>query len=210
MILGKIKWWIFGILAIGVGGYPAMYLMASEKINLLRSKPDILLESGLWNTGFYGHIVFGGIALMIGWLQFHKPTRAKYPKLHRNMGKVYIGAVAISGICSLYIAFFATGGLIPALGFHCLGILWLVSTAGAYYYIRKRDFIRHEYFMIYSYAACFGAVTLRLWLPLLTMAYGDFIPAYKVVAWLSWVPNIMIAYYLVNKLKKSRVRVKPA
>jgi hypothetical protein len=55
--------------------------------------------------------------------------------------------------------------------------------------------------MIYSYAACFAAVTLRLWLPLLVIGFGDFIKAYTVVAWLCWVPNILVAYLIVRKLR---------
>lgn len=55
--------------------------------------------------------------------------------------------------------------------------------------------------MIYSYAACFAAVTLRIWLPLLTAAFlGDFIKAYTIVAWLCWVPNIIVAYFIVRRL----------
>ncbi len=205
MFLQKFKWWVFGFLAIGVGLYPLMYVLSSEKINLLRSKPDLLLESSLWNTGFYAHIVFGGIALMIGWLQFYAPLRKKRPKLHRNLGKIYIITVLISGIASLYIAFFATGGLIPSLGFYGLGIVWLTTTIGAYYYARNKNFVQHEYFMIYSYAGCFGAVTLRIWLPLLTLIIGDFLPAYKIVAWLAWVPNLVVAYFIVNRLTKKRL-----
>jgi len=204
-MLQKIKWWIFGVLSVGVGLYPFMYVLSLEKINLLRSKPDILLASDLWNIGFYAHIILGGIALMIGWMQFSNRLRRNKPKLHRNLGKTYVGAVLLSGIGALYIAFFATGGLIPSLGFYGLALVWLVSTLGAYYYARQRNFVQHEYFMIYSYAACFGAVTLRLWLPLLTWLMGDFIAAYKIVAWLAWVPNIAVAYYLVNRIIKKRL-----
>jgi len=48
--------------------------------------------------------------------------------------------------------------------------------------------------MIYSYAECFAAVTLRIWLPLLTLVLGEFLTAYRIVAWLCWVPNILFAY----------------
>ena len=60
--------------------------------------------------GFYGHIIFGGIALGIGWLQFNQRLRIRNLSLHRNLGKVYLGAVGISGVCAIYIGSFATGG----------------------------------------------------------------------------------------------------
>lgn len=52
--------------------------------------------------------------------------------------------------------------------------------------------------MVYSYALCFSAVTFRLWLPLLIWLFSDFTPAYQLVAWLCWIPNLLVAY-LLNK-----------
>jgi hypothetical protein len=48
--------------------------------------------------------------------------------------------------------------------------------------------------MVYSFAACFALVALRIWLPLLTVAFdGTFVPAYRTVAWLCWAPNMAFA-----------------
>lgn len=55
--------------------------------------------------------------------------------------------------------------------------------------------------MIYSYAACFAAVTLRVWLPLLMIVSGDYLVAYIIVSWLCWVPNMVVANLIVKKLK---------
>ena len=56
--------------------------------------------------------------------------------------------------------------------------------------------------MIYSYALSFSAVTLRIWLPLLISQFNDFIIAYQIVAWLSWIPNLIVAHLMANKLIK--------
>ena len=53
--------------------------------------------------------------------------------------------------------------------------------------------------MLRSYALVFAAVTLRIELPLLTMGFGDFTPAYQVVAWLSWVPNALWAEWYIRR-----------
>lgn len=199
MNTNKVAWVVFAILAIGVGLYPAMYLFASGKIGLLFSKSDELVANTFWNIGFYGHIIFGGIALLIGWSQFSKKLRAKRLKLHRNLGKVYVAAALVSGTCAVGIGFFATGGWVSAMGFVLLGLVWLYTTSKAYFAIRKRDLNLHEGMMIYSYAACFAAVTLRLWLPLLTIIFGEFLIAYKIVAWLCWVPNLIFAHFWVKR-----------
>jgi len=99
----------------------------------------------------------------------------------------------------VYIGCYATGGLITTLGFISLGSIRLFTTSNAYFAIRKGDLTLHQGLMIYSYAACFAAATLCIWLPLLTVAYGDLVPAYRVWAWLCWVPSIAFAYFLCTQ-----------
>ncbi len=195
----KVAWIVFALLAIAIGLYPLTYFFIDREFGLLASKSDVVLSNVLWNVGFYGHILFGGLALLIGWTQFHKNWRKKYLQRHRNIGKVYTAAALISGGCGVYIAFYATGGLISMLGFLCLGVFWVFTTVKAYTAIRKKDILVHQAFMIYSYAACFAAVTLRIWLPLLSIAFGEFITAYRIVAWLCWVPNVVFAYFWIRR-----------
>lgn len=198
----RLAWFVFAFLAIGVSLYPLLYVnyaFQEGEFGIRLSKSEELIANSLWNIGFYGHVVFGGIALATGWVQFSKKIRRKRLQLHRNLGKVYVGAALISGACGVSIGFSATGGWIPALGFILLGLVWLYTTSSAYVAIRKKDLNLHEGMMIYSYAACFAAVTLRLWLPLLQITLGDFLIAYKIVAWLCWVPNIIFASVLVKK-----------
>jgi hypothetical protein len=58
--------------------------------------------------------------------------------------------------------------------------------------------------MIYSYAACLAAVTLRIYLPLFTFLFHDFNKAYSLVAWLCWIPNIIVAHYIIKKIQKPK------
>ncbi len=195
----RVAWVVLVILAIAVGLYPSLYLFIDREFGLLASKSESLLSNIVWNNGFYGHILFGGLALLIGWIQFSKKLRNANLKRHRNIGKVYVISAIVSGICGTYIGFYATGGLISSIGFISLGLIWLYTTIKAYFAVRKGDLQLHQGLMIYSYAACFAAVTLRIWLPLLSLAFGDFIIAYRVVAWLCWVPNIIFAYFWVHR-----------
>ncbi len=57
----------------------------------------------------------------------------------------------------------------------------------------------HRDWMIRNYALTFAAVTLRIWLPLLSEAAGiEFIDAYRTVAWLCWIPNLLIAQRIIK------------
>lgn len=195
----KLAWIIFGSLCVLISFYPLKYLLADKPIALLLSKSVELLSSNIYNTFFYTHIMLGGIALLIGWLQFSEKLRRNYIKLHRTIGKIYVASVLISGPAGFYIALFASGGFSPKLGFSIGALLWTIFTYLGYSSIRKGNIETHRKFMMYSYAGTFGAVTLRLWLPLLILAFGEFLMAYQIVAWLSWIPNMIMVYIILNK-----------
>jgi hypothetical protein len=192
-MIKKVSWILMGLFAVLVGLYPCIYFLADRKFGLLSSKTDFLLGDIFWNIGFYTHIVFGGVALLIGWIQFNSSLRNKYLQLHRVVGKIYVVAALFSSLAGIGIGIFATGGRQAALGFVCLGITWFTTTLMAYIYIRRKHVQQHQKMMIYSYAACFAAVTLRIWLPLLSAWLGDFTTAYRIVAWLCWIPNLVVA-----------------
>lgn len=200
----KSLWALFALMAISIGLYPGIYFLIDRKFGLLSSKDPGLLSNILWNAGFYAHIVPGGLALLIGWIQFSKGLRQTRLNFHRSIGKLYVLSALISALAAIYISFYSTGGLITFLGFFSLGCIWFGSTLTAYLTVKRGDLVLHEKYMIYSYAACFSAVTLRIWLPLLIMWYHDFIPAYRVVAWLCWVPNIIVAYLIIRGIHKQR------
>jgi Predicted membrane protein (DUF2306) len=202
-MLGKyLLWFVFGFLDLGVGLYPGMYFIIDRDFGLLSSKSDALLADVAWNAGFYTHIVLGGIAMLVGWTQFSSRIRNNHLRIHRTLGKIYVFSALPSGLAGLYIALFATGGLVAVLGFVCLAVGWFSTTLAAYLYIRKRKLVQHEKMMIFSYAFCFGAVTLRIWLPLLiNQMEGEFVPAYRIVAWLCWMPNVIFASLYTLRLK---------
>ncbi len=205
----KLTWIIFGGLCVVFSFYPLKYLLADKPVSLLLSKSVELLSSSLYNITFYSHITFGGIALLVGWLQFSKELRKKYVAFHRLIGKVYVVSVLASGIPGFYIALHASGGLSPQLGFSLGAMLWVFFTYQGFATIRRGNVHAHRQFMMYSYAGTFGAVTLRLWLPILVSIFGEFLLAYQVVAWLSWIPNLFIAYLVINKNTFFNLRWKP-
>lgn len=203
-ILNKIGWGIFVFFAIGVGLYPYGYLLSDTlaENGLLSSKPDLIKENIIWAFQFKVHIYLGAVALLTGWSQFIKKWRNKRLNFHRNLGKVYIIVVLLSGISGLYIAYFAEGGIPAQLGFTGLALSWLYTTIMAYTSIRKKKINDHQKWMIRSYALTFAAVTLRIWLPMFQYGFGmDFISAYVIIAWLCWVPNTIWAEWKVRRLE---------
>lgn len=201
-IINKTTWWIFSFLCVLVGLYPVIYFLMDRHFGLLSSKGQEVLTSQMWNSGFYGHIVFGGIALLIGWAQFSSKLRKTSIVLHKIIGKIYIFSVLISGVCGIYIAQFATGGISNVIGFSSMAIIWLTTTILAFKSIKQGNIKMHQNYMVYSYSVCFSAVTLRIWLPILSSLTGEFILAYQIVGWLSWVPNLIVAYFIIKRMNK--------
>lgn len=50
--------------------------------------------------------------------------------------------------------------------------------------------------MVRNFSLAFAAVMLRLYVPAAVLAGADF--AYAIIAWLCWVPNLVIAEWLFN------------
>lgn len=186
------------VLAVIIGMYPIIYFLIDRNFGLLSTKTPELLRSLSWNINFYIHIVFGGLALLIGWTQFNATYRSNNLLLHKRIGKLYVISVLLSALSGIYIGYYATGGIVTAVGFMSLGVVWFYTTLMAFIAIKNKDIIKHEKLMIYSYSFCFAAVTLRIWMPLLIGVSGDFNVGYSISAWLCWIPNIVVAYFIIK------------
>lgn len=113
------------------------------------------------------------------------------------MGRVYVAVVLVGGGGPLGLALGSDGGFVAHVGFGMLAVLWLTATVQAYRRIRAGDQISHRDWMIRSFALTLAAVALRLYLPLSQIAGIPFADAYQAVAWACWVPNLIVAEWLV-------------
>jgi hypothetical protein len=111
---------------------------------------------------------------------------------------LYVLAVVIGGVAALALAPHSFGGLIAHVGFGLLAVCWLGSTLNSYRHIRQRNLSMHRSWMIRSYALTLAAVTLRLYLPSSQVAGFPMTVAYPAIAWLCWVPNLLIAEWFIR------------
>lgn len=200
-----LTWILLAIACMSIGVYPLLYVLLDGKFGLLQLKADETLNALVWRISFYTHILTGGVALFIGWGQFVQAFRDRFSSWHRSVGMLYVVMVTLSGLASIYLSLFTSTGWIAGLGFGSLAVIWLSVTLRALQTARSKDFVNHEYLMVYSYSACCAAVTLRLWLPfLMGVLRFDFSVAYPIVAWLCWVPNLFVAWWIVSRKKYHR------
>ncbi len=199
--MSRFLFFLLAFFGIGVGLYPLAYLITDMSGSLLGLKKADLLNSAYYLPIFYTHIFAGAIALFVGWSQFSKKIRSWNLNFHRNVGKTYVIAVLLSGFSGFFIALFASGGIVAQSGFTSMSIVWLYTTIRAFLSVRKGDIANHQKWMIRSYAVCFAAVTLRLWLPIFGGVFHmEFLEGYRIIAWLCWVPNLFVAEYFVRKI----------
>jgi hypothetical protein len=87
-----------------------------------------------------------------------------------------------------------------------LAVAWLASGFMAYRHIRRKEIQSHRQWMVRNYAMTFAAVTLRLWLLTFQAAGVELSEAYITVAWLCWVPNLMVAELIVSRIRPGQRR----
>jgi uncharacterized membrane protein len=188
------------VLSFGVAGYALVVYGVLPLGSLVHPDMRAVFEAN--RLGIYAHVFGAAVALALGPLQFSSRLRNNYISLHRWLGRLYLGVgVMIGGLGGLYISFHAFGGFWARLGFTCLAIAWLYSGLRAYLAIRARKVASHRAWMIRNFALTFAAVTLRVYLPASMAAGIGFATAYPAIAWLCWVPNLVIAELLFNRTR---------
>lgn len=177
--------------------YP--YLTGDTDIGFLRTKQG-LLHDHFWWFSFYAHITTSVVVLLAGATQFKKSILNKLPRIHKTVGKVYILLILfITAPSGFYMGLKANGGLPAIISFCLLSILWFVFTLRAYQNALKHQWQIHENYMIRSYALTGSAITLRLYsmiLPSIILVRPN--EMYVTIAWLGWVPNLLLAEWIIN------------
>lgn len=193
-------WGLMAFLSVGVAGYayyavPAGGSPSPEVLANLFARPWLMAHAGLAAT-----------ALLIGPFQFLRAVR-RNRGLHRLLGRTYVMSCLVAGVAGLVLSFGSTAGPIAGLGFGTLAVSWLYTTGQAWRLARARRFDEHRRWMIRSFALTFAAVTLRLYLPFPAMMGLSFIEGYRAIAWLAWVPNLLVAEVY---LRREMARLQPA
>lgn len=161
-----------------------------------------------WRLAFYIHITSATLVLLLGLTQFSKSILQKAPQLHRRLGQLYISLILILAAPSGFLmGFYGSGGPWAQLAFVLQAIVWWGLSFWAYQTIRRKEVQAHARFMVRSYAMTLSAISLRgatflaaSW----KMQHGIFCPNpayswlcypdfYILIAWLSWIVNLLLA-----------------
>lgn len=163
-------------------------------------------------AGIGMHFAAGGIILALGCIQFVERIRARYPAVHRWIGRVYVTAAFLAGIGGLtFIAAKGTiGGTTMDVGFGIYGVLTAAAAIETYRHARARRLDIHRAWAMRLFALAIGSWLYRMeygfWF-LLADGAGhakDFSgPFDKLMAFFFYVPNLLVVEALLRAPRAS-------
>lgn len=176
------------------------YIPLNTNVSFLMIKQTEVVERPEYLYFFYTHVYTSIFVLLTGFLAIlRKGFRLK--NFHRNAGKIYIFLILIFAAPSgIYMGIFANGGFLSKISFVILGSLWWFTTFKAYQLARQKKFKEHKQWMWRSFALTISAITLRIWKVIIVyLFHPNPMDVYQIIAWLGWVPNIILIEYLITK-----------
>ncbi|MGV3539621.1 MAG: DUF2306 domain-containing protein [Rufibacter sp.] len=187
------------------------YLTFRYDVDFLLTKQS-LLHSTTWRVAFYTHITSSVVVMLAGLLQFVQPVLKYYPTIHRLLGRIYVLLILmVSAPSGLVMAVYASGGFWAKLSFGLISLLWWWFTWQAFQKAKKKNYRQHQYHMYRSYALTLSAISLRSYawlLPFFAQWHGlHGREMYVWVAWLSWIPNLLVAEFLIYRSRLRHQRV---
>lgn len=183
------------------------YIPYNTDVGFLRIKQHYI-HIDHWRIAFFVHVYASLWVLFAGFTQFSGWLLKNKPRLHRTLGYIYVADVLlVTGPAGLLMGFYANGGITSRIAFVALALLWIFCTAMAFIKAKQKNFKAHRNYMIRSYALTLSALTLRAWKYAITNSFElPPMDVYRSVAWLGWVPNILLAEWIIFSKRKKPVQ----
>ncbi len=176
------------------------YIPVSPNVSFLMIKQTEVTNRPEYLYFFYTHVYISIFVLLTGFLAILRKDFG-IKDLHQNVGKVYIFLILfLAAPSGIYMGIFANGGIYSKISFVILGCLWWFSTLNAYKLARQKKFKQHKQWMWRSFALTISAITLRMWKVIIVFLFHpDPMEVYQIIAWLGWIPNILLIEYLIAR-----------
>lgn len=194
----RIGWTLLVLLCLGISVYSARYLLHPPQT------PAQAQGNPLGVPWLFVHVAGSVTALALGALQFLPVLRRAAGPPHRWIGRVYVAGCLVGGAAGLILAPGSHAGPIASAGFGSLAVLWIAMTLLGWRAAVQGRFDEHRRWMIRSWPLTLAAVTLRLYLPLVMILDLPFLPWYRAISFLAWVPNLIAAELWLRRSGRPR------
>lgn len=122
---------------------------------------------GLHYPLLIAHVALATVAMVMALVQIGPGVRARWPRVHRWAGRVYVTAALPAAAIGMVIGAATPFGPILAVGSVMLGALWFGFTVNGYLAARRRRVADHRRHMLCSVTLAFSIITNRIWNPIL-------------------------------------------
>jgi hypothetical protein len=205
-LAGRLLWYFafFWIVILCAGTFFQYYDFKNNSTFLQIKQAAV--KTGWYLPAFYCHIIGSSIILMAGFFQFSKMVYNNRA-LHKVLGKFYVFGVLFFAAPGAYVmTLFVNRGTGVFISFLLQNTLWVAFTLAAWLLVMNGRVNDHVKMMRRSYALAFGAVTLRFYIWLFTMLGSGvgFENNYLIIAFLSWVPNLLVAEWINYSQKEQQ------
>jgi uncharacterized membrane protein len=140
------------------------------------------------------HAFFGALAMVLGVFQFSNRLRARYLKIHRTLGYVYVVSVFVAAPLAVPMTARFGPSLVAASSVQSFG--WMLTTAIALYCVRHGNVVQHRRWMIRSYPFAMVFTVTRLIIPIPAVRQlgvaGIEAVVWTVIALAAILPNVLL------------------
>jgi uncharacterized membrane protein len=190
----------------------ALYVLVTRDWALLDSRSVLRQRYAPIPWLMLAHGIPGAVALLLGVFQFSTRLRQRFLRLHRILGRVYVGSALISPPLAVAVAVaLPIPTLLMASSIQAIG--WVVTAGTAVYCARTGRIRQHREWMIRSYpfAAVFVVVRVINAIPAIERMglIGTATVVWSVIAVACFLPSFVIAWQGLAGGKRA-VKVRPA
>lgn len=122
---------------------------------------------GLHYPLLVAHVGLATVAMLMALVQIGPGVRARWPRVHRSAGRVYVAAALPAAAVGVVIGAATPFGPVLAVGTVVLGGLWFGFTVNGFVAARRHRFADHRRHMLCSVTLAFSIITNRIWNPIL-------------------------------------------
>lgn len=179
-----------------------------KNADIMRPTSDIAKHFSPGMMFLVPHALFASIALVMGAFQFSNRLRARYLKVHRVMGYIYVACVAIGAPLAIPLAARVdTPSLVAASVVQAFG--WMLCTGIALYCVRSGNVKEHRKWMIRGYPFAMVFTVARIIVPIPAILRSGFV-GIEIVVWstifaAAFLPSVLLEWASIRPKPTTRV-----
>jgi uncharacterized membrane protein len=154
------KYLVFGFIGLMIA-----YVLVHNESFLINAAHPVWQHYQPFKWYLLPHGIMGACALFLGPMQFSDRLRQRFTKLHRVVGRFYVGGVFVAAPLGFYIQYYEErmGGT-RTFSFAAAvdAALWIITTAIAMYFILNGKVQQHRQWMTRSFAVAIVFLEVRV------------------------------------------------